>query len=171
MLRPVLAFAFLLFICVAASAQRAPIAPPLTDPERRAARLATEATIDAAERLGLSATEYAESRRGIAAGLIAVNEASGEEYFRIPVDAPFDDGAADEALDFDGTAVGFSGVAAFSGAPRLDLSGNGAATIVNNAQLVSGDFFTTFGVKAVVGRAFGPSDDTSTAEPSVMLSY
>ena len=65
----------------------------------------------------------------------------------------------------------FSGIAAFSGAPRLDLSGNGAATIVNNAQLVSGDFFATLGVKTVVGRAFGHSDDTSTAEPSVMLSY
>jgi macrolide transport system ATP-binding/permease protein len=65
----------------------------------------------------------------------------------------------------------FSGLAAFSGAPRLDLSGNGAATIVNNAQLVSGDFFTTLGVKTVAGRAFSPGDDTPKAESSVMLSY
>src|SRR5437764_887646 len=64
-----------------------------------------------------------------------------------------------------------SGVAAFAGAPRLDLSGNGAATIVNSGQLVSGDFFPTLGIKAAMGRTFGPSDDMPAAEPAVMLSY
>src|ERR1700674_5531018 len=50
-----------------------------------------------------------------------------------------------------------SGIAVFSGAPRLDLSGNGAASIVKNAELVSGDFFGTLGVKAAVGRTLSPS--------------
>jgi hypothetical protein len=64
-----------------------------------------------------------------------------------------------------------SGLAAFSGAPRLDLSGNGAATIVNNGQLVSGDYFATLGVKAAVGRTLQPSDDTPGAAPVLVLSY
>jgi predicted permease len=68
-------------------------------------------------------------------------------------------------------ATSFSGLAAFTAAPRLDLSGNGAATIINNAQLVSGDFFGTLGVKAAVGRTLGSSDDTPVAAPAVMLSY
>jgi len=65
----------------------------------------------------------------------------------------------------------FSGLAAFAAAPRIDLSGNGAAAIVNNAQLVSGDYFGTLGVKATIGRTIVPSDDTPTSEPAVMLSY
>jgi predicted permease len=63
-----------------------------------------------------------------------------------------------------------SGVAAFAGAPRLDLSGNGAATIINRAQLVSGDYFATLGVRAALGRTLGPADDTPTAAPALVLS-
>jgi predicted permease len=65
----------------------------------------------------------------------------------------------------------FSGLAAFSGAPQLDLSGNGAATIVNNGQLVSGEYFATLGVRAAFGRTLGPADDTPTAAPVIVLSY
>lgn len=65
----------------------------------------------------------------------------------------------------------FSGVAAFAGAPQLDLSSNGAATIVNRGQVVSGEFFATIGVKAAIGRTLGPADDTPAAPPAVMLSY
>jgi predicted permease len=68
-------------------------------------------------------------------------------------------------------AKSFSGLAAFARAPRLDLSGNGAATIINNAQLVSGDFFSTLGVKAAAGRTLAMADDSPTAPPVVMLSY
>ncbi|HYL93146.1 MAG TPA: ABC transporter permease [Alphaproteobacteria bacterium] len=64
-----------------------------------------------------------------------------------------------------------SGLAAFAQAPELNLSGNGAATIVNNGQLVSGDYFATLGVKAAAGRTIAPSDDSPTAAPVVMLSY
>jgi predicted TIM-barrel fold metal-dependent hydrolase len=77
------------------------VAPPLADRERAAARAAATLTAEAAERLRLSATEYAESRRGIAAGLLSVNGANGEDYFRIPGDAPLDDSAADHALGGD----------------------------------------------------------------------
>jgi predicted permease len=65
----------------------------------------------------------------------------------------------------------FSGVAAFATAPQLDLSGNGAATIVNRGQLVSGDTFTTLGVHAALGRMLQPVDDTPSAPPAVVLSY
>jgi len=68
-------------------------------------------------------------------------------------------------------ANSFSGLAAFSRAPRLGLSGNGAATIINNAQLVSGDFFATLGLKAAAGRTLAMADDSPTAPPVVMLSY
>ena len=77
------------------------VAPPLTDRELAAARSAATLSADAAERLRVSATEYAQSRRGIAAGLLSVNEANGEEYFRIPNEAPLDDSAADAALGGD----------------------------------------------------------------------
>jgi predicted permease len=64
----------------------------------------------------------------------------------------------------------FSGLAAFANAPRLNLSGNGAATILNSAQLVSGDYFSTLGVHAVLGRTLDPADDTPTAAPVLVLS-
>jgi len=64
----------------------------------------------------------------------------------------------------------FSGVVAFANSGRLDLAGNGPATVING-QLVSGDFFGTMGVKAAVGRVFGPSDDTRSAAPVAVLNY
>ena len=65
----------------------------------------------------------------------------------------------------------FSGVAGFGGAPQLDLSGNGAATIVNRGELVSGDYFATLGIGAAAGRTLQPADDTPGAPPAMMLSY
>jgi predicted permease len=65
----------------------------------------------------------------------------------------------------------FSGLAGFAGFNRLSLSGNGPATMINNAQLVSGDFFETIGTKAAIGRTILPSDDTPDAAPVLMLSY
>ncbi len=46
----------------------------------------------------------------------------------------------------------FSGTAAFANTGRLDLTGNGPASVING-QLVSGDFFRTMGLKAAVGPA------------------
>ena len=65
----------------------------------------------------------------------------------------------------------FSGITAFAHAPQLDLSGNGAATIVNNAQFVSGEFFSTLGIKAALGRTLEPADDTPASASAVVLSY
>ena len=77
------------------------VPPPLDERELAAARTAATLTAANAERLRVSASEYAESRRGIAAGLLSVNEANGDEYFRVPDVAPLDDEAADDALGGD----------------------------------------------------------------------
>lgn len=66
----------------------------------------------------------------------------------------------------------FSGVAAFAGAGgQMTLSGNGPATIMNGGQYVSGDFFSTLGIKAAAGRLLLPDDDTPQAMPAVVLNY
>jgi predicted permease len=64
----------------------------------------------------------------------------------------------------------FAQAIAFAGAGQLDLSGNGPASIVQG-RLVSGNFFGTLGVRAVIGRLIEPSDDRTGAAPVVVLSY
>ena len=64
----------------------------------------------------------------------------------------------------------FSGVTAFAGPAALDLSGNGPASIVS-AEIVSGDYFSTLGVSALIGRTLVPSDDSLSASPAAVLSY
>jgi predicted permease len=64
----------------------------------------------------------------------------------------------------------FSGVAAFSNTGRLDLTGNGPASVING-QVVSGDFFRALGVKSSVGRVLQPSDDQPSAAPVAVLNY
>jgi len=64
----------------------------------------------------------------------------------------------------------FAGVAAFANAGPLSLTGNGPASMING-QLVSGDFFTTMGVKAAAGRVLEMSDDSPTAAPVAVLNY
>ena len=64
----------------------------------------------------------------------------------------------------------FSGVAAFAGPAHLDLSGNGPASIVEG-EIVSGDYFSTLGVNAFIGRTLGPSDDAPSGSPAAVLSY
>jgi predicted permease len=65
----------------------------------------------------------------------------------------------------------FSGLAGFAGAPQLAISGKGSATVTNRGQLVSGDYFSTIGIKAAAGRTLLPADDDAHAPPVVMLSY
>ena len=77
------------------------IPPPLSDTERAAARSAAITVERASERLGAAASAFVESRRGIAAGLLAVNEANGDEFFNVPKGAALDGEAADEALGGD----------------------------------------------------------------------
>src|SRR6202046_863472 len=64
----------------------------------------------------------------------------------------------------------FSGVAAFANAGRLDLAGNGPASVISG-QVVSGDFFRTLGVKAFAGRVLQPSDDSPSAASVAVLNY
>ena len=64
----------------------------------------------------------------------------------------------------------FSGVAAFAGPLALVLSGAGAARLADG-EAVSGDYFSTLGVSAVVGRTLGPGDDSLSSSPAVVLSF
>jgi len=64
----------------------------------------------------------------------------------------------------------FSGVTAFAGPAALVLSSNGAARLASG-EVVSGDYFSTLGVKAVVGRTLGTEDDSLSASPTVVLSF
>lgn len=64
----------------------------------------------------------------------------------------------------------FSGVAAFAGPLEVNFSGNGPASIARG-EYVSGDYFSTLGLKAYMGRVLGPADDTPMAAPAVVLNY
>jgi predicted permease len=64
----------------------------------------------------------------------------------------------------------FSGAAAFAGPAAVVLSGNGPARIAEG-ELVSGDYFSTLGVAAALGRTLRPEDDQLSASPVVVLSY
>jgi predicted permease len=64
----------------------------------------------------------------------------------------------------------FSGVAAFANDGQLDVSGNGAASVLNT-EVVSGDFFPVLGTGAAAGRLIAPSDDSVSAPPVVVLAY
>jgi len=64
----------------------------------------------------------------------------------------------------------FAATTAFANSGRLNLTGNGPATVING-QLVSGDFFRTMGLKAAAGRLFEAADDKPSAAPVAMLNY
>jgi len=67
-------------------------------------------------------------------------------------------------------AKSFSGVGAFAGPLDMDLSGNGPASMARG-EYVSGDYFSTLGVKMALGRALGREDDSRSAPPAIVLSY
>jgi MacB-like periplasmic core domain len=64
----------------------------------------------------------------------------------------------------------FSGMAAFAGPLDCDFSGNGPASMAQG-QYVSGDFFLTLGVNAIIGRPLAVTDDSPSAPPAIVLSY
>jgi len=64
----------------------------------------------------------------------------------------------------------FSSVAAFAGPVQLNSTANGPAAIIDG-EIVSGNFFQTLGVRAVLGRTFDDHDDTPVASATVVLSY
>ena len=63
----------------------------------------------------------------------------------------------------------FSSVAAFAGPSDLQISGNGAASIVKG-MTVSGEYFSTLGVNAAIGRTLTREDDLP-GMTTVVLSY
>jgi predicted permease len=65
----------------------------------------------------------------------------------------------------------FSSVAALAGAGRLNVSGNGAASVVFGAQYVTGDYFDTLGIHPALGRLLDREDDAVSAAPVVVLSF
>jgi predicted permease len=64
----------------------------------------------------------------------------------------------------------FSGITAFAGPADFELSGNGPPSLAGG-ELVSGDYFSTLGVSAAIGRTLGPEDDSPAASPAIVLSY
>jgi predicted permease len=64
----------------------------------------------------------------------------------------------------------FSGTAAFANTGRLDLTGNGPASVISG-QLISGDFFRTMGLNAAAGRLIDTRDDSPAAAPVAVLNY
>ena len=67
-------------------------------------------------------------------------------------------------------ANAFSTVAAFAGPLEVDFSGNGPASIARG-EFVSGDYFTTLGLKTYLGRPLGPTDDLPSAAPVIVLNF
>src|SRR5215472_2099 len=65
----------------------------------------------------------------------------------------------------------FSSVAAMAGnGSRLNIVYKGQASHVDG-ELVSGSFFSTLGVRPVLGRVLAPDDDLIGASPAVVISY
>jgi predicted permease len=64
----------------------------------------------------------------------------------------------------------FSSVTAFAGPVSLSANANGSAAVIDG-DIVSGNFFQTLGVGAILGRTFKAGDDTPTAPATVVLSY
>jgi len=71
---------------------------------------------------------------------------------------------------FEEHAKTFDGVFAISGPMRVQMNGNGTATMAD-AEVVTGDYFRTLGVGAALGRTIERSDDSQSAEPVAVLSY
>lgn len=64
----------------------------------------------------------------------------------------------------------FSSVAAFAGPISVTARANGTATVIKG-QIVSGSFFRTLGIRALLGRTFAEQDDSQVANPTAVLSY
>jgi predicted permease len=63
-----------------------------------------------------------------------------------------------------------SDVTAFAGPDGLKLTANNLTGNVGG-EIVAGNYFSTLGVKAIIGRTLIPSDDSLNASPVVVLSY
>ena len=64
----------------------------------------------------------------------------------------------------------FESVAGFANAGAVEVSGNGPASRVR-AQAVTGNFFSTLGIRPALGRMLQPSDDEPSATPVIVLNH
>jgi len=71
---------------------------------------------------------------------------------------------------FEAQARVFDAMAGFAGSYEVHLAGNGPASMAS-AEIVTGDYFRTLGVRAAIGRTIERNDDTPTAAPVLVLSY
>ncbi|MGB8458191.1 MAG: ABC transporter permease, partial [Candidatus Acidiferrum sp.] len=65
----------------------------------------------------------------------------------------------------------FSSVAAFAGSDRLNVSGIGVASVIDQAEYVTGDYFETLGIKPLLGRLINREDNATSGEAVVVLSF
>ncbi len=74
-------------------------------------------------------------------------------------------------LDFAEQARGFSDIFAFSrtDSPKT-INAGGVATLANG-QMVSGNFFKSYGARVLIGRPITPEDDLPDAPPVAVLTY
>ena len=72
--------------------------------------------------------------------------------------------------DFKERVEGCSDVFAFFELSGLTVIGPKGAT-TTNALMVSGDFFDGYGAQAMIGRALGPSDESTDTEPVALITY
>ena len=72
--------------------------------------------------------------------------------------------------DFAEQATGFSGIFAFSHVRSKTINAGGIATLAN-AQMVSGNFFRSYGAEVLIGRPITPEDDRPDASPVAVLTY
>jgi predicted permease len=64
----------------------------------------------------------------------------------------------------------FSSTTAFAGPVSLNANTNGPAAVISG-EIVSGSFFQTLGVRAILGRTFNERDDSPAVNATVVLSY
>ncbi len=67
-------------------------------------------------------------------------------------------------------AASFSSIAAFGGSRQLNVSGNGQASVARGI-LVSGNYFSTLGVPAALGRPLQSGDNDPASPPVAVLNY
>ena len=73
-------------------------------------------------------------------------------------------------LDFAEQAQGFSDIFAFSYTQDLTINAGGVATLAMG-QMVSGNFFKSYGARVLIGRPITPEDDRPDAPPVAVLTY
>jgi len=72
--------------------------------------------------------------------------------------------------DFAEQAKGFSDIFAFSHGSSKTINAGGIATLANT-QMVSGNFFRSYGARILIGRPITPEDDRPDAPPVAVLTY